>query len=111
MHQYRLNYDYGDQPFFFLNPVGDCFTELYSFISVLFLGPAFCQHVSSSMYHDTVKNLTNTELFVLLRNIDENTKYSVKEKNRLLAQFYKGHPDIFAQYFGSRLSTISLSEV
>ncbi|MCI4382063.1 hypothetical protein PGIGA_G00259320 [Pangasianodon gigas] len=74
-------------------------------------GPAFCQQISSNVYHDTVKNLTNTELFVLLRNIDENTQYSMKEKRRLLAQFYKGHPEIFAQYFGSRLSTISLSEV
>ncbi|MCJ8736179.1 hypothetical protein PDJAM_G00255960 [Pangasius djambal] len=74
-------------------------------------GPAFCQQISSNVYHDTVKSLTNTELFVLLRNIDENTQYSMKEKRRLLAQFYKGHPEIFAQYFGSRLSTISLSEV
>ncbi|XP_017340339.1 DEP domain-containing protein 7 isoform X2 [Ictalurus punctatus] len=74
-------------------------------------GPAFCQQISSDVYHDTVKSLTNTELFILLRNIDENTKYSMKEKKRLLAQFYKGHPDIFAQYFGSRLSTVRLSEV
>ncbi|KAM9496285.1 DEP domain-containing protein 7 isoform 2-T2 [Clarias gariepinus] len=72
---------------------------------------AFCQQISSNVYQDTVKNLTHTELFVLLRNIDENTKYSTKEKKRLLAQFYKGHPDIFAEYFGSRLSTINLSEV
>lgn len=74
-------------------------------------GSAFCQQISSSVYHAAVKNLTNTELFVLLRNIDENPKYSMKERRRLLAQFYKGHPDIFAQYFGSRLNTINLSEV
>ncbi|KAF7701796.1 hypothetical protein HF521_001079 [Silurus meridionalis] len=74
-------------------------------------GSAFCQQISSTLYSDTVKSLTNTELFVLLRNIDENTAYSMKVKRRLLAQFHKGHPDIFAQYFGSRLSTISLSEV
>lgn len=80
-------------------------------IQLLFLGSAFCQQISSNVYQDTVKNLTHTELFVLLRNIDENTKYSTKEKKRLLAQFYKGHPDIFAEYFGSRLSTINLSEV
>ncbi|KAI5615450.1 DEP domain-containing protein 7, partial [Silurus asotus] len=73
-------------------------------------GSAFCQQISSTLYSDTVKSLTNTELFVLLRNIDENTAYSMKVKRRLLAQFHKGHPDIFAQYFGSRLSTISLSE-
>ncbi|KAK3506280.1 hypothetical protein QTP70_016101 [Hemibagrus guttatus] len=74
-------------------------------------GSTFCQQISSTVYSDTVKDLTNTELFVLLRNIDENTKYSMKEKRRLLAQFYKSHPSVFAQYFGSRLSTISLSEV
>ncbi|XP_062849602.1 DEP domain-containing protein 7 isoform X2 [Trichomycterus rosablanca] len=72
---------------------------------------AFCQQISSNEYSDTVKDLTKNELFVLLRNIDENTKYSVKEKRRLLTQFYKGHPEIFAQYFGSRLSTISLFDV
>lgn len=43
--------------------------------------------------------------------IDENAKYSLKEKKRLLAQFYKGHPEIFMQYFGSRLSTLNLIEV
>ncbi|GAA6088990.1 DEP domain-containing protein 7 isoform X1 [Tachysurus ichikawai] len=74
-------------------------------------GSAFCQQISSNVYSDTIKNLTNTELFVLLRNIDENTKYSMKEKRRLLEQFYTSHPEIFTQYFGSRLSTISLSEV
>ncbi|XP_058264720.1 DEP domain-containing protein 7 [Hemibagrus wyckioides] len=74
-------------------------------------GSAFCQQISSTVYSDTVRDLTNTELFVLLRSIDENTKYSMKEKRRLLAQFYKSHPGVFAQYFGSRLSTISLSEV
>ncbi|XP_072529899.1 DEP domain-containing protein 7 [Salminus brasiliensis] len=71
----------------------------------------FCQQISSNLYDDTVKELTKSELLVLLRNIDENPKYSTKEKNRLLAQFYKGHPDIFAQYFGSRLGTISLFDV
>lgn len=65
----------------------------------------------SNEYTDTIKELTKNELFVLLRNIDENTKYSVKEKRRLLAQFYKGHPEIFAQYFGSRLSTINLFDI
>ncbi|XP_026856040.2 DEP domain-containing protein 7 [Electrophorus electricus] len=72
---------------------------------------AFCQQISSNLYKETVKELTNSELFVLLRNIDENPSYSMKEKNRLLAQFYKGHPDIFAQYFGSRLCTINLLDV
>ncbi|XP_017562247.1 DEP domain-containing protein 7 isoform X2 [Pygocentrus nattereri] len=72
---------------------------------------AFCQQMSRSLYENTVKELTKSELFVLLRNIDENEKYSTKEKNRLLSQFNKGHPDVFAQYFGSRLSTINLFEV
>ncbi|XP_076860710.1 DEP domain-containing protein 7 isoform X2 [Brachyhypopomus gauderio] len=72
---------------------------------------AFCQQIPSNMYKETVEQLTKSELFALLRNIDENLKYSMKEKNRLLAQFYKGHPDIFAQYFGSRLGTVNLLNV
>ncbi|XP_066525241.1 DEP domain-containing protein 7 isoform X2 [Hoplias malabaricus] len=72
---------------------------------------AYCKQISRSLCDDTVKRLTNDELLVLLRNIDEDTKYSTKEKNRLLAEFYKGHPDVFSQYFGSRLSTINLFEV
>ncbi|XP_049330326.1 DEP domain-containing protein 7 [Astyanax mexicanus] len=71
----------------------------------------FCQQISSNLYNDTVKELTKNELFVLLKNIDENEKYSIKEKNRLLAQFYKSHPEVFAQYFGSRLSTINLFDL
>ncbi|XP_056095206.1 DEP domain-containing protein 7 [Rhinichthys klamathensis goyatoka] len=70
-----------------------------------------CQRVARDAYTETIKNETKNELYSLLKNIDENTKYSLKEKNRLLAQFYKGHPDIFTQYFGSRLSTLNLLEV
>uniref|UniRef100_A0A4W4GMN9 DEP domain-containing protein 7 n=1 Tax=Electrophorus electricus TaxID=8005 RepID=A0A4W4GMN9_ELEEL len=90
-----------------------CFISVYMvYISWIFhRNAAFCQQISSNLYKETVKELTNSELFVLLRNIDENPSYSMKEKNRLLAQFYKGHPDIFAQYFGSRLCTINLLDV
>ncbi|XP_043083280.1 DEP domain-containing protein 7 isoform X2 [Puntigrus tetrazona] len=71
----------------------------------------FCQRVAREMYTHTIKDSTKNELYSLLKNIDENPKYSLKEKKRLLAQFYKGHPDIFMQYFGSRLSTLNLLEV
>ncbi|XP_016322257.1 DEP domain-containing protein 7-like [Sinocyclocheilus anshuiensis] len=74
----------------------------------------FCQRVPRDMYTETIKDSTKNELYSLLKNIDENTKYSLKEKKRLLVQFYKGHPDIFMQYFGSRpsrLSTLNLLEV
>ncbi|XP_042608589.1 DEP domain-containing protein 7 isoform X2 [Cyprinus carpio] len=70
----------------------------------------FCQRVPRDMYTETIKDSTKNELYSLLKDIDENTKYSLKEKKRLLAQFYKGHPDIFMQYFGSRLSTLNLLE-
>ncbi|XP_059392628.1 DEP domain-containing protein 7 [Carassius carassius] len=72
--------------------------------------PLFCQRVPRELYTETIKDSTKNELYSLLKNIDENTKYSLKEKKRLLAQFYKGHPDIFMQYFGSRLSTLNLLE-
>uniref|UniRef100_A0A4W4GHT5 DEP domain-containing protein 7 n=1 Tax=Electrophorus electricus TaxID=8005 RepID=A0A4W4GHT5_ELEEL len=83
----------------------------FCFISVYMVYISWIFHRSRNLYKETVKELTNSELFVLLRNIDENPSYSMKEKNRLLAQFYKGHPDIFAQYFGSRLCTINLLDV
>ncbi|XP_051739869.1 DEP domain-containing protein 7 isoform X2 [Ctenopharyngodon idella] len=70
-----------------------------------------CQRLPRDAYSETIKDVTKNELYSLLKNIDENTKYSLKEKKRLLAQFYKGHPDIFTQYFGSRLSTLNLLEV
>ncbi|XP_690061.8 DEP domain-containing protein 7 [Danio rerio] len=70
----------------------------------------FCQQVPRDVYTETIKDSTKNELYLLLKNIDENTKYSLKEKKRLLGQFYKGHPDIFMQYFGSRLSTLNLLE-
>ncbi|XP_067292053.1 DEP domain-containing protein 7 [Pseudorasbora parva] len=70
-----------------------------------------CQRVPRDAYTEAIKDTTKNELYSLLKNIDENTKYSLKEKRRLLAQFYKGHPDIFTQYFGSRLSTLNLLEV
>ncbi|KAK9952050.1 hypothetical protein ABG768_017910 [Culter alburnus] len=74
-------------------------------------GTPLCQRLPRDAYTKTIKDMTKSELYSLLKNIDENTKYSLKEKKRLLAQFYKGHPDIFTQYFGSRLSTLNLLEV
>ncbi|XP_048014898.1 DEP domain-containing protein 7 isoform X2 [Megalobrama amblycephala] len=74
-------------------------------------GTPLCQRLPRDAYTKTIKDVTKSELYSLLKNIDENTKYSLKEKKRLLAQFYKGHPDIFTQYFGSRLSTLNLLEV
>nr|XP_055048449.1 DEP domain-containing protein 7 [Misgurnus anguillicaudatus] len=71
----------------------------------------FCLRVSREVYTETVKESTKSELYSLLKKIDENPKYSTKEKKRLLAQFYKGHPEIFMQYFGSRLSSLNLLEV
>ncbi len=79
--------------------------------SLNMLDTPFCQRVPRDMYTETIKDSTKNELYSLLKNIDENTKHSLKEKKRLLAQFYKGHPDIFMQYFGSRLSTLNLLEV
>lgn len=52
---------------------------------------------------------TKEELWSLLRTIHENPKFSSKEKRRLLGQFYKGHPEIFVQYFGKRISSMNSS--
>ncbi|XP_036390544.1 DEP domain-containing protein 7-like [Megalops cyprinoides] len=59
----------------------------------------YCQQLPNKSYKEVVKNTTKEELLVLLRSIHENPKLSSKEKKRLLEQFYKGHPEIFVQYF------------
>lgn len=56
----------------------------------------------------TVEKTTKEELVTLLRTIHENPKLSVKEKRRLLGQFYRGHPEIFVQYFGNQISSAYL---
>ncbi|XP_062405186.1 DEP domain-containing protein 7 [Sardina pilchardus] len=71
-------------------------------------GPSYCRRISGQTYAETIKKTTRDELWALLRTIHENSKLSVKEKKRLLGQFYRGHPEVFVEYFGSRLSTVDL---
>lgn len=63
-------------------------------------GSPLCQQVSSRTYADSTKKTTNQELWILLNNINLDTKISEKERKRLLRQFYQAHPEIFNQYFG-----------
>ncbi|XP_056134902.1 DEP domain-containing protein 7 isoform X2 [Lampris incognitus] len=71
-------------------------------------GSAYCRRVSGKAYMETVRKTTKEELSSLLQTIQENPKLSVKEKRRLLGQFYKGHPEIFVKYFGNRLSGVDV---
>ncbi|KAM3877228.1 DEP domain-containing protein 7 [Diretmus argenteus] len=68
----------------------------------------YCRRVTGKAYVESVQKTTKEELWSLLRTIHENPKFSTKEKRRLLGQFYKGHPEIFVQYFGSRLSSVNV---
>ncbi|XP_062860576.1 DEP domain-containing protein 7 [Trichomycterus rosablanca] len=68
-------------------------------------GPSYCRRLTGSAYMETVQKTTKEELFTLLRTIHENPRFSVKEKRRLLGQFYRGHPEIFVQYFGNQISS------
>ncbi|XP_068586487.1 DEP domain-containing protein 7 isoform X1 [Cebidichthys violaceus] len=70
-------------------------------------GSTYCTRVSSKAYSENAEKTTKEELRSLLQRVHENPKLSNKEKRRLLAQFYKGHPEIFVQYFGNRLSSIN----
>ncbi|XP_044203357.1 DEP domain-containing protein 7 isoform X2 [Thunnus albacares] len=70
-------------------------------------GSTYCTRVSAKAYSENAQKTTKDELWSLLRTIHENPKLSTKEKRRLLGQFYKGHPEIFVQYFGNRLSTVN----
>lgn len=71
---------------------------------LLTAGPTYCTRVGAEAYSEKT---TKEELWSLLRTIHENPKFSSKEKRRLLGQFYKGHPEIFVQYFGERLSSVN----
>ncbi|XP_072236516.1 DEP domain-containing protein 7 [Leuresthes tenuis] len=70
-------------------------------------GSTYCERVSAKDCSENAKKTTKEELLSLLRTVHENPKLSTKEKRRLLGQFYKGHPEIFVQYFGDRLSSIN----
>ncbi|XP_019960902.2 DEP domain-containing protein 7-like [Paralichthys olivaceus] len=63
-------------------------------------GSTLRQQVSSRTYTDATKETTKQELWALLNSINTNTKISAKERKRLLGQFYRGHPEIFNQFFG-----------
>ncbi|XP_026233893.1 DEP domain-containing protein 7 [Anabas testudineus] len=71
-------------------------------------GSTYCTRVSAQAYTENAQKTTREELWSLLRTVHENPKLSTKEKRRLLGQFYKGHPEIFVQYFGNRLSSVNM---
>ncbi|XP_029001265.1 DEP domain-containing protein 7 [Betta splendens] len=71
-------------------------------------GSTYCTRVSPQTYSQNAQTTTREELWALLRAVHENPKLSTKEKRRLLGQFYKGHPQLFVQYFGNRLSRINM---
>ncbi|CAN9506992.1 unnamed protein product [Ophioblennius macclurei] len=74
----------------------------------LITGLTYCTRSSPKAYSENAQKTTKEELLSLLQTIHENPKLSTKEKRRLLGQFYKGHPEIFVQYFGNRLSTVNM---
>ncbi|XP_060924817.1 DEP domain-containing protein 7 [Limanda limanda] len=71
-------------------------------------GTTFCTRLSPKAFSENTQKNTKEELWSLLRTIHENPEFSIREKRRLLGQFYKGHPEIFVQYFGNRLSSINM---
>ncbi|XP_077418961.1 DEP domain-containing protein 7 isoform X2 [Vanacampus margaritifer] len=71
-------------------------------------GSTYCTRQSAKAYSENGEKHTKEELWSLLRTIHENPNLPGKERRRLLAQFYKGHPDIFVQYFGNKLSSMNM---
>ncbi|XP_026025881.1 DEP domain-containing protein 7 [Astatotilapia calliptera] len=71
-------------------------------------GSAYSTRVSTEVYSQNARKTTKEELVSLLRTVHESPTLSDKEKRRLLGQFYKGHPEIFVQYFGNKLSSINM---
>ncbi|XP_061882649.1 DEP domain-containing protein 7 isoform X2 [Entelurus aequoreus] len=70
-------------------------------------GLTYCSRQSGEAYTNEEKD-TNEELRSLLQTIHENPTLPPKEKQRLLGQFYKGHPDIVVQYFGNKFSRMNV---
>ncbi|KAM4602709.1 DEP domain-containing protein 7 [Polymixia lowei] len=71
-------------------------------------GSTYCRRISGKAYVESVQKTTKEELWSLLQTIHQNPKLSAKEKRRMLGQFYKGHPEIFVQYFGNRLANVDI---
>ncbi|XP_077376155.1 DEP domain-containing protein 7 [Festucalex cinctus] len=71
-------------------------------------GSTYCARESAKAYSENGDKHTKEELWSLLRTIHENPNLPSKERRRLLGQFYKGHPDIFVQYFGNKLSSMNM---
>ncbi|XP_036952731.1 DEP domain-containing protein 7 isoform X2 [Acanthopagrus latus] len=71
-------------------------------------GSTYCTRVSAKTYSENAQKTTKEEIRSLLQAVHENPKLSSKEKRRLLGQFYKGHPEIFVQYFGNRLYSVNM---
>ncbi|XP_049575058.1 DEP domain-containing protein 7 [Syngnathus scovelli] len=62
---------------------------------------------TAKAYPENGEKHTEDESWSLLRTIHENPNLPSKEKRRLLAQFYKDHPDIFVQYSSNKLSSMN----
>lgn len=81
---------------------------IFGFLSLFTPGSAYSTRVSTEVYSQNARKTTKEELVSLLRTVHESPTLSDKEKRRLLGQFYKGHPEIFVQYFGNKLSSINM---
>lgn len=77
-------------------------------LCVFTAGSTYCTRMDAKAFAENAEKNTKEELWSLLRTIHENPKFSAKEKRRLLGQFYKGHPEIYIQYFGNRLSSVNM---
>lgn len=59
----------------------------------------FCEKVNVNEYEDRIKNCTEESLVILINQVLDDTKMSLKEKKRRLKEFKKVHQDIFKKYF------------
>ncbi|XP_077482031.1 DEP domain-containing protein 7 isoform X2 [Stigmatopora argus] len=71
-------------------------------------GSTYCTKQSRKSYSENAEEYTKEELWSSLRTIHENPNMPSKEKRRQLAEFYKGHPDIFVKYFGKKISSMNM---
>ncbi|XP_041072034.1 DEP domain-containing protein 4 isoform X1 [Carcharodon carcharias] len=61
----------------------------------------FCQQITQKEFDEQKNKTTIDQLQRLVQDISQNSKISVKERNRLLQEFQKQHPLVFLQHFSN----------
>lgn len=59
-----------------------------------------CRKLTPSQYVRQSKDSTEMAIVNLIRSVIDDTKLGIKEKQKMIKQFNKHHPEIMREYFG-----------